>query len=579
MSYVSRTPEQSSPSVSGSLYRDGVPTLSELITRVRADTNVPTSRRANVASSLRCLAGALGKSIENVHAYPPTLRPLMKDLHPAQLGISQKRWQNVRADVTFALRYAAGARSGTSRGQPLSPSWNQLLEALPNWGRRASMSRFARWCSSRDIEPGQVSDATMSAYLEALTNGTLAARPEVNVYMTARVWNRAAVSIPGWPPIQLSTPNRRKPLVMPEAELPSEFREDLDHWCQRLAGADILANDAIDKPMRPASIQSCRYNARYLHGALVASGRDASEITSLADLVQPSALRAALQHCLDRANGPNVVQTPTVHIGKLAATARQIAKHWVPLGADELLAIHAMTRKLMARQIGMTALNRKRLLQMDDEENRQALLDFPHQEMDRAVKNDDGTRRSSLQAQIAVAVEILLMAPIRMSNLSSLALNQTYFRSVRNGSVKAHLLFEPEQVKNSRSIKIHLPEETVRLIDLYLCRFHGRIARNSPYLFPGHDGKKNSGQLSTQISARLFKVLGLRIHPHLFRHIAAKFYLDEHPGAFEFVRQLLGHKNIATTMNFYAQFSRTAAVLRYDEFVMGLRTGGKRGTA
>ena len=36
---------------------------------------------------------------------------------------------------------------------------------------------------------------------------------------------------------------------------------------------------------------------------------------------------------------------------------------------------------------------------------------------------------------------------------------------------------------------------------------------------------------------------------HQFRHLAAKVILDADPGAYESVRQLLGHRNLTTTVN------------------------------
>ena len=38
---------------------------------------------------------------------------------------------------------------------------------------------------------------------------------------------------------------------------------------------------------------------------------------------------------------------------------------------------------------------------------------------------------------------------------------------------------------------------------------------------------------------------------HQFRHAAAAIFLKEHPGQYEAVRQMLGHRNIQTTINFY----------------------------
>ena len=54
--------------------------------------------------------------------------------------------------------------------------------------------------------------------------------------------------------------------------------------------------------------------------------------------------------------------------------------------------------------------------------------------------------------------------------------------------------------------------------------------------------------ISVAIEKALLRHLGLEMTCHEFRHLAAKIILDADPGAFELVRQLLGHKNLKTTM-------------------------------
>jgi integrase len=67
------------------------------------------------------------------------------------------------------------------------------------------------------------------------------------------------------------------------------------------------------------------------------------------------------------------------------------------------------------------------------------------------------------------------------------------------------------------------------------------------------------------------KHLGVKVTPHQFRHLAAKIILDEHPGAYELVRQLLGHKNAKTTTNFYAGIDTRRAGRAHADLVMKLR--------
>ena len=43
----------------------------------------------------------------------------------------------------------------------------------------------------------------------------------------------------------------------------------------------------------------------------------------------------------------------------------------------------------------------------------------------------------------------------------------------------------------------------------------------------------------------------MRLTAHQFRHAAAAILLKSKPGEYELVRQLLGHRNIRTTIRFY----------------------------
>ena len=128
-------------------------------------------------------------------------------------------------------------------------------------------------------------------------------------------------------------------------------------------------------------------------------------------------------------------------------------------------------------------------------------------------------------------------------------------------------------VKNAIDLDYELPAPIARHLELYLERFRPRlVAGVNPWLFPGRAGKaKHVATLREQVTRAVRQGTGIELHPHLFRHIAGKLLLDEHPGDQGTVQRMLGHKSIRTTMATYTGAETRAAIRRYDEVVLGLR--------
>jgi len=94
-------------------------------------------------------------------------------------------------------------------------------------------------------------------------------------------------------------------------------------------------------------------------------------------------------------------------------------------------------------------------------------------------------------------------------------------------------------------------------------------------VFVTWDGKPRlQAAITLAIQRTVRKEIGVQMTPHQFRHLAAKIILDEHPGAYELVRQLLGHKNAKTTTNFYAGIDTRRAGRAHASLVMKLRESG-----
>jgi integrase len=54
---------------------------------------------------------------------------------------------------------------------------------------------------------------------------------------------------------------------------------------------------------------------------------------------------------------------------------------------------------------------------------------------------------------------------------------------------------------------------------------------------------------------------------HQFRHAAAALILRAKPGNYEYVRRILGHRNLQTTINFYVGLETTQATQEFGEIV------------
>jgi site-specific recombinase XerD len=108
------------------------------------------------------------------------------------------------------------------------------------------------------------------------------------------------------------------------------------------------------------------------------------------------------------------------------------------------------------------------------------------------------------------------------------------------------------------------------VIEEYVQDYRPTVLRgaNSDWLFPGTNGaSKNPHLFGIQVTDRIQKATGLRITLHQFRHAAAAIYLEHHPGDYETVRRLPGHRNIRTTNNFYCGLETIQASREFGKII------------
>lgn len=91
-------------------------TLADVLAAI-AGAELPERRKQDLASAVRSVARALGRSPEQVPADPRLLASRLAEIAPQTLGFSTARWNNIRS----LLRAALGLVTAVAPGRHLSP--------------------------------------------------------------------------------------------------------------------------------------------------------------------------------------------------------------------------------------------------------------------------------------------------------------------------------------------------------------------------------------------------------------------------------------------------------------------------
>ena len=482
-------------------------------------------------------------------------------------GVSRGRWSNILSLTRGALKRAGLTTIAGRSTEPMAPEWRELFRYINHRRIREGLSRFARYCSALGISPSVVDDVIAASFLEALENDGLIRKPR-QVHRTMCVsWNRAVHTISTVPLSQLTVPQYKPAYSLPWDVFLPGLRHEVENYLARLSGEDLLA-DVDFRPLRPASIRSYDRLFRAFLSALVHRGHGIESLQSLADVVAVETVKDGLRFFIERAGGKGTKQTYNI-----ARMLTAVARHWVKVDTGQLDQLRAICRRLDTGKTGLTDKNRARLRQFDDPINVHAFVTLPEKIWARHKRRVDPSRADALEVQSALAVEILLLVPMRIGNLASLDIDRNILRTRANGSGITHLAVPAEEVKNSIAIEAEIPPQSVNLLSLYLQRYRPLLLTHpSSCLFPNSNGgPKRAQALGVQISKFLRRECGLQVNPHLFRHIAAKLYLEVHPGAYGVIRLVHGHRSVDTTTRSYCGTETAAAMRHFDEHVLRLR--------
>jgi integrase len=545
-----------------------IPSLADLSARIGVERHLPPRTRQNWIWALRAVARAAGNELVAVPAHPEFLRTVLERAAPASLGMTRAAWNNARSLTGKALQWAGYTRMPNHYQARFSPPWQALWDLLPpNTAMSFQLSRLFHYASAQSIPPSELNDKTLDRFNIALVKESIVRNPRESYRGAIKSWNNAAERIPGWPQRRLRFTSRRRFFSLRWSEFPSSLEAHVDLYLRRAAGLD-LSDDHFTHTQRPRTLQTRRAQLRLFASAVVKAGTPADSLVDLKALLIPEVAAQGLQFLVDRNGGKSGVQIANIALFLPALAAR------LDLPDETVTRLRKFAQKLKVTQSGLTARNREALRAFDDDDAVAALFNLPSRVLREAQKSGRKGYSEAKLVQTALAIEILLNAPVRIQNLASINLQKHLLEVGTRSSRAVHLRFPASEVKNANDLEFPLIPAAVELLDCYLSDWRPLLLTGArSFLFPGKnpDLPKGNGALSMQIRKLVHAYTRLDMPAHRFRHAVAKIFLDRNPGQYEVVRQLLGHKDIATTISFYAGAESASAARHYAKTILGIR--------
>lgn len=557
----------------------GEASFADLINQIEQKRPALGPKASQWTCSLKQMAAYLGRPSETLPARAGAIAQQVRNLHPERLGVSPKTFANHRANVKAALKWGLKLGVNDARGVPLSDAWQVLFKCLPDDRTRSHLSPFLKFLSGLGVEPEAVSDSHVEAFALYRTHTHFDAFTNSRRRSLVRAWNAMVATVKGWPEEYLLEPAagmRSKGPVL--SEFPDTLIASIENYLKSMRRPHLGSNG---KRYRGWSERTVELNRRRLYAMVrvaVQEGIELAELKSLAVLCHPDLAERILE-AYWRRDG----ELPKIYTIDLSFFLVSIAASLACLSKDDMERLKEMRARLdECRPPKMTQKNIDLIRKVLGSNIWSDVAKLPQRLIAEAHSNlRCSPVKAAVTAQMAIAIRLLTVAPVRMANQCSIQLD--YHLIQPNGPNAPYwLVFPAQEVKNGVPMEFPLTPETSNLIKDYIHTFRPLLMRgmNHDYLYPGERGPlKAQKTLADQIALRIWNMVGLKITPHQFRHAAGAIILRKEPGNYEMVRRILGHKNIQTTINFYVGLETTEATRQFGRLIeSGLKSEKDTGT-
>jgi integrase len=523
--------------------------------------------RAQWLSSIRQIAQWLDRSPALLPARWTALRFPVDRLHHARLGISAKTLQNNRANLKAALRFLRSETDAPTRGAPLLPVWAALRDRINDRGVRARLYGLMRYCSAKAIIPDQMTTDVVERYLayrvetSSLAGGIAAHRS------IARWWNACVDQIETWPQQRLAVPDLPPKETGPAWEdFPVRLQEEVQSYLASLTRVRRSPSGKRLRPSQPSTIETRRREIIAFARQACRIGIAPGQLDSLGTLFSPDTVVQVIEAYWTKDG-----EEPGTYTIDLGWKVTSIARQTQCLDDAALEKLDELRFELESyRREGMTETNLNLVREVLSGPIWSEVIRLPYRLMEEARRlRSYAPVKAALRAQLAVAIGLLTVAPVRCGNLVRTRIGENLIRPAGPNS-PFWLVFPHYDVKNRIKLEFPLSPNLTALIEEYL-RDHWRVllrGSRDQWLFPGEAGSfKTPSMFSVQITAAVEKATGLHVRAHQFRHAAAALILRKRPGDYEFARRVLGHRSLTTTTNFYIGLEGLTSSERFGQIV------------
>jgi hypothetical protein len=490
----------------------------DAIAIIAAADELPKQTQRHWATSLRQIAKALDKPLELIPARLGAIRADLARLHPVPAGLTLKTLRNHKSNVKSALRWLARDKGIPEHGAPLAPAWEKLRVLIKDPFIRWRLSSFMRFCSASSIAPDEVDEAIIDRF-KAYRAQSGSATDDASGRRLVRAWNSNVGNIQGWPVRRLRQPAIKPITELPWTDFPEGFRRDVDQYLEGLTRVRKSRSGRRIRPLKPSTIKQRHVELAAAARMAVKAGVAIGHLNSLAALLSPDVVEKVLDAYWAK-NG----ETPRAYTIDLAYRFVVIARETKCIDEAACERLEQLRRALEdERRGGLTEKNTALIRQVLTPGVWNRVVRLPQDMMSTARSQQSSAPiKAAVTAQLAVAIAILTVAPVRLANLVAIKLGINLIKPDGPDS-NYWLIFPDYDVKNRVRLEYRLEQYLTQLIDEYVHDFRPVLlhGRNDDSLFPGQrGGAKSSILFSGQITKRIYQATGLRMTVHQFRHAA-----------------------------------------------------------